>query len=225
MINIVKTAKKDSRHIFLLLYWPLYLGFFFFTERFIDAEYTVIECGLDRIIPFCEFFIIPYVMWYFYLVWIHLYTLIYDVKSFKKLMYFIIICFSLACVFFVVFPNCQILRPETFPRDNIFTNAVKFLYTIDTNTNVCPSLHVAGSLAVLFTAWNAKGLNKPLPRILNIIITALITISTLFLKQHSLIDAIAAIILCAILYPIVYILPEKTNLKGINISKKVKISG
>lgn len=205
----MQTSNKPLYHLLMLLFWPLYLGYFFFIERFANLSFTAVECSLDHIIPFCEYFIIPYVLWYFYLIGIHLYTLFYDIASFKKLMYFIIASFSVACVIFAVFPTEQLLRPENFPRDNIFTDAVKFLYTIDTNTNVCPSLHVGGSLAVLFTAWNAKGLNTPFWRILNIIITLLITASTVFLKQHSILDTAAAVILCAAIYPIAYILPDK----------------
>ena len=218
------TEKTNYRHLLLLLYWPAYICFFFFIERFLSLEYTVIECNLDRLIPFCEYFIIPYVGWYLYLLWIHIYTLIHDTVSFKKLMYFIIISFTIANAFFVIFPNSQMLRPETFPRDNIFSDTVKFLYTIDTNTNVCPSLHVTGSFAVLFTAWNAKGLNKTTWRIFNIITTLLITASTFFLKQHSLLDTAAALILCAIVYPIAFVLPEKITAKQPKPSKKLKIT-
>ena len=205
------------------MFWPLYLAFFFFIERFANLTFNSVECGLDRIIPFCEFFIIPYVLWYLYLFWIHLYTLIHDVASFKKLMYFLIISFFIACVFFVSYPTEQLLRPESFPRDNIFTDAVKFLYTIDTNPNVCPSLHVAGSFAVLLTAWNTKGLNTPFWRILNIFITLFITASTVFLKQHSLIDSAAALVLCIAVYPVAFILPDKlANSKRLSGKKTVK---
>ena len=197
------------RYLLLLLYWPIYISVFFLTESLIVSDLTVIECGLDRIIPFCEFFIIPYIMWYLYLVWIHLYTLLNDTEIFKKLMYFIIISFSLACVIFVLFPSQQLLRPESFPRDNIFTDAVKFLYKIDTNTNVFPSLHVVGSFAVLFASWNVQGLNTTGWRIVNIILTVLITLSTVFLKQHSALDILSALVLCAVVYPIAFILPNK----------------
>lgn len=222
-VYILKRDKKSFYHIFLLIFWPIYLSFFFFIERFANLSFYPVECRLDHLIPFCEYFIIPYVLWYLYLFWIHLYTLIHDVASFKKLMYFLIMSFFIACIFFVSYPTEQLLRPETFERDNIFTNAVKFLYTIDTNTNVCPSLHVGGSLAVLLTAWNAKGLNTAFWRILNIFFTLIITASTVFLKQHSLIDTLAALVLCAIVYPLAFILPDKlANYKRISGKKTVK---
>ncbi len=205
---------KEFRHLFLLLFWFFYLLSFFILERVVIAQYTSVYSQLDDIIPFCEFFIIPYVFWYLYLVIIHLYTLKYDVDSFKKLMYFLILSFGIATVVFMVFPNMQQLRPKDFTRDNIFTDTVKFLYVIDTNTNVCPSLHVVGSLAVLFTAWNTKGLNRPLYRTIFLIVAVLIMLSTVFLKQHSVVDIFAGILLSVAVYPFAFIIPNKLKRKA-----------
>ena len=207
-------TSKDFRHLFLLLFWVFYLLSFFVLERIVVTEYTPIYSRLDDIIPFCEFFIIPYVFWYLYLVIIHLYTLKNDIESFEKLMYFLILSFGIATVVFAVFPNEQNLRPTEFMRDNIFTDTVKFLYVIDTNTNVCPSLHVVGSLAVLFTAWNTKGLNKPLYRIIFLICAVLIILSTVFLKQHSVVDIFAGILLSIAVYPFAFIIPNKLKRKA-----------
>lgn len=200
---------KNYKHLFLLLFWVVYLSSFFFLERGVETVYAPIYSFIDDLIPFCEFFIIPYVFWYLFLVFIHLYTLKYDVESFKKLMYFLVVSFGTATVIFAAFPNMQELRPTVFERDNVFTDAVKFLYTIDTNTNVCPSLHVVGSFAVLFTAWNAKGLNKTGYRLVFTFITLLITVSTVFLKQHSVVDIFAGVILSFAVYPIAFLLPDR----------------
>lgn len=206
-------CSKEYNHLFLLLFWVVYLFSFFFLERGVDTVYAPIYSKWDDVIPFCEFFIIPYVFWYLFLLFIHLYTLKYDVDSFKKLMYYLILSFGTATVIFAVFPNMQELRPTEFQRNNIFTDAVKFLYTIDTHTNVCPSLHVVGSFAVLFTAWNAKGLNKWGYRIIFFVITILITLSTVFLKQHSVIDINMGIILSFAVYPIAFYLPKRIKRK------------
>lgn len=45
---------------------------------------------------------------------------------------------------YLVFPTCQDLRPTQFARDNILTRFVAWFYNFDTNTNVCPSIHVLG---------------------------------------------------------------------------------
>ena len=67
-------------------------------------------------------------------------------------MQFIIITYSAAILIYMRFPNCQELRPLVFERDNILTRFMAGFYQFDTNTNVCPSVHVIGSAAVMFCA-------------------------------------------------------------------------
>ena len=119
-------------------------------------------------------------------------------------MSFIGLSFMTAIAFFLIFPNGQDLRPVAFERDNIFTRAIAGLYVVDTNTNVLPSLHVVGSFAVPFAAQNCKKLNKPLLIILLYVVAILISISTVFIKQHSLLDIIVAVPYSVIFYLIVY---------------------
>ena len=88
----------------------------------------------------------------------------------------------------------------------MLTDIVKALYSFDTNTNVCPSLHVIGAIAVLISVWHAKGLNRIWIKALFIILTVLISLSTVFLKQHSFVDVIAALPVCLIAYIAVYAL-------------------
>ena len=73
-------------------------------------------------------------------------------------------------------------------------------YQFDTNTNVCPSIHVIGSFAGAFALWECRALQKPQYRAAIVIATLLISISTVFVKQHSVIDVAAALPLCAIGY-------------------------
>lgn len=200
-------TSPEFRHIFLLIYWPIYGATFFFLEWGLSLDYKPIESALDAKIPFCEFFIIPYLLWFGYMVWIHIYTLLFDVKQFKKLLYFIMLINTVTLIIFVLFPSKQELRPTQFERDNIFVNTVVNFYKTDTNTNVCPSLHVTNSIAVLFASWNSKGLNTTPIRIINIILTFLISISTVFLKQHSIVDVYVGVALCAVAWVIVYFLP------------------
>lgn len=80
-----------------------------------------------------------------------------------------------------------------FPRDNLFTRLVALVYSQDTNTNVCPSLHVVGSMAVCFAAWNCRRLRKPLMQGAIWAFAFLVAVSTVFVKQHSALDLILAV--------------------------------
>ena len=104
------------------------------------------------------------------------------------------------------FPKRLDLRPTVFPRDNIFTDAVKWLYQTDTSTNVLPSIHVFNSLAAAFAIGHSHALKKkkwvqPAAYVL----ATLIILSTMFLKQHSVTDVFAAMVMAGVIYPFVYV--------------------
>ena len=119
-------------------------------------------------------------------------------------MKFIIVSYSLTMMVYILFPNCQELRPLTFERDNIFTQFLAGFYQFDTNTNVCPSLHVTGSVAVMVAAWNSKHFHTLGWRIVFGVTAVLISVSTVFLKQHSILDVFAAVPICILTYYVAY---------------------
>ncbi|MBQ3561885.1 MAG: phosphatase PAP2 family protein [Oscillospiraceae bacterium] len=196
----------EFSHLKYLFFWPVFGFMFLFVERIYRVDYYYpMHCALDDKIPFCEYFLIPYLFWFVFLIGIHLYTLLYDVESFKRLMKYIIFTYSFAIIVYLVFPTSQELRPAVFERSNLFTEFLKGFYVFDTNTNVCPSIHVIGSLAVMFTAWHTKGLESPKWKFAFGIMAVLICASTVFLKQHSILDVFAALPICAAAYYLVFV--------------------
>ena len=93
---------------------------------------------------------------------------------------------------FFLFPTCQHLRPEVFPRENVFTWIMGLIYTFDTNTGVCPSLHVAYSLAIVSVMVKDDQLSRPF-KVLVTCFCLMVCLSTAFVKQHSVVDIIAAL--------------------------------
>lgn len=200
-----RLTEPKFRHILMLLYWPLFSLVFQLLEHRQGIEWIAVRSRFDGMIPFCEYFIIPYYFWFVYLVWMLVYTFFFDIPSFKKYMTFIIISYSLTCLIYVILPTEQNLRIDLSERSNVFEDLVWQLQTsIDNNKNVCPSLHVTGSFAVLFTAWNSERYRSVFWRAAFIAITVLISVSTVFLKQHSIIDIAAAVGLCFAIYPFVF---------------------
>ncbi len=209
---LLGTLKPDeTRHLWLLLYWPIYGLFFFFVEKIYRPDgYYSVYCPIDDLIPFCEIFLIPYLFWFVYLIGMHIYTLIYDVEAFKKMMHFIMITYSATIIIYLIFPTCQDLRPMEFERDNILTRFMAGYYAFDTNTNVCPSIHVIGSLAVMLTSFHCKNFGKGTKTVFAVL-GVLIAVSTVFVKQHSVIDILVAIPICAIAYFTCFIVKRKPN--------------
>ena len=54
------------KHAIIILYIPIYLTWFLYLERRDSVKYTDIHCFIDDYIPFCEVFIIPYLIWFLY---------------------------------------------------------------------------------------------------------------------------------------------------------------
>lgn len=185
-------------HLKLLLGWVGYFTLYFLTEQLIPAENCyVVHSRLDDLIPFCEWFLIPYVFWYLLIVGSLLWFLLYNVEGFKSLQSYIIVTQVVAMAIYIAFPNRQDLRPEVFPRENFLTQAVGFLYRVDTNTNVCPSLHVAYSLGIA-SVWLKEKAAHPVWKAFVVMAVVLICLSTMFLKQHSAVDFFAALPVCAL---------------------------
>ncbi|MFR0986473.1 MAG: hypothetical protein ACLSFZ_08015 [Frisingicoccus sp.] len=55
--------------------------------------------------------------------------------------------------------NGHLLRPIEFPREYIYRYG-RFLYTIDTPTNVLPSIHVYNSIAAFIAIARCKALKN-----------------------------------------------------------------
>lgn len=176
------------RHLLLLSSWIIYFVLYFLTENLIPAERCApMHCGLDDVIPFCEYFVVFYVFWYLFIFGSIAYFLFFDVKSFSKLQIFIAVTQAVAMFCYIFFPTRQDLRPEVFARDNVFTRILELIYTFDTNTGVNPSLHVAYSCAVAVVFWYKKNFSVWL-KALTTFIAVMICLSTAFVKQHSMVD-------------------------------------
>ena len=208
--RLSKINTPEYKHLWLLLFWPIYIARYLLVENLNPAAaYHPIHCALDDVIPFQEGFLIFYALWYVFIVGMHLYTLLYDVKSYKIYTKFLLISLGISSIIFLIYPSCQELRPAEFPRDNLLTRIVSILYTVDTNTNVFPSEHAIGALAVLAAAIHTDSLRTPGKITAIAILAVLIGLSTVFLKQHSILDVLAALPICAVAYLLCYGRREK----------------
>lgn len=207
-----KLSKKSLREFFrsykalviIAIYCVLYLAAFFYLEER-NTSYYVIRFGIDAYIPFCEFFIVPYMLWFAYVALAVVYFCIKDQEEGNKLVAFLIAGMTVFLIVSAVFPNGHHLRPKTFARDNIFVDMVKKLYIADTSTNVLPSIHVYNSIAVMISVCRTSLLkNHKVIKTGLMLLGASIICSTVLLKQHSMLDVMVAFILAALVYTICY---------------------
>lgn len=195
----------EFAHLKWLLYWPVQGLVFLYLERFYQVDsYYAVHCSLDDMIPFHEAALIPYLFWFVLLAGIQIYLLLYDTAAFCRMMKFIAITYTAAMVTYFLFPTCQDLRPETFARDNVLTRFISGFYQFDTNTNVCPSIHVLGAVASMLGGWDCKHLQRPAWKLGFLTAAVLICLSTVFMKQHSVMDVATALVVCLVVYPVCY---------------------
>ena len=196
---------KNYRHGLLLLYFPFYLAAFAYLEKRVPDRLHIINCAIDQHIPFIEVFIIPYLLWFAYIAVAGIYFFFKEKDTFCKLMYLGMIGMTIFIVVSYVYPNGLELRPTTFTRDNIFIQLTKMIYSMDTPTNVLPSIHVFNSMAVYFAVKNSERLKEnKAAKWGAFLMTSSIILSTMFLKQHSVIDVLTALILSCLSYNLIY---------------------
>ena len=213
-LRLSSLRSPQYRHLLLLIFWPIF-GAVFWTLEYLWPQivlrltghplyYHPIEVALDASIPFCEWFLIPYLLWFVLLIWIMVYGLLFEIQLFRRFMWFVILSYSATALLYLLFPNMQPLRPTVFPRRNLLTAIVQGIYDFDTNTNVCPSIHVLGTMAAVTAGLHSNRLNTRAWRLFFLLCGVAISLSTVLLKQHSIVDLFAALLLSLLCYPIVF---------------------
>ncbi len=196
---------KKYNHALVFLYGLIYMPWFLYLENHVTADYYLIHSPLDDYIPFIEYFVVPYLLWFLFITVGSFYLFFTDKREFLRMAAFLIAGMTAFLVICTVFPNGLHLRPEEFPRDNIFTDMVRYVYRTDTPTNVLPSMHVFNSLGLCIGLTRSDSVKKhPFACACIYSLTVLIILSTMFLKQHSVTDVIAGLVLAGILYQAVY---------------------
>ena len=169
--------------------------------RIIEIKNSVVSyinhTSLDERIPFVSAFIIPYFLWFFFIAATFLYFIVVRdnedaYRRFSNTIFFGCTAFIVVSVFF---PNGQDLRPVV-TGSGIFARIPAFLYSIDTPTNVFPSIHVFNSIACCAAILRDEVIGKmKTGRLGTLALTISIVLATMFLKQHSVIDVMGAILL------------------------------
>lgn len=204
---------KQHKYCYAVGYMVFYLAAFFLSERVLEPKY-IISCALDDRIPFNEFFVIPYCSWFLLLPASWLYTMVTSKKDFQDLCMIMFGGMTLSILLYWIFPNGLNLRPAAIP-DNFCGRLVHMLHEVDTPGNVCPSIHVSSSTAVMAVALRSGELRrKPVIRWGVCLLAAAICVSTMFLKQHSAVDVVCGCLVTVVLTVFVYGTPWRTWMKG-----------
>ncbi|MDO5416660.1 MAG: serine/threonine protein phosphatase [Lachnospiraceae bacterium] len=199
-INWVKT----HRYCLVGLYLFVFLIGFFLLERFAPEPRYILHSVIDDWIPFCEWFVIPYFLWYAWVPVFLIFFMVTDKEAYLKLCFILFTGATLCLVIYAVWPNGLELRRE-IEADNFCADVVRFVRSIDPACNVCPSIHVSSTAAIHLVIRRSKAFrDSRRMKGLSWAVTIAICISTLFIKQHSVIDVFWGWVLSYVLYRAAY---------------------
>ena len=190
-----------SRHPiwFMAFYLVFYLSVFHWLEVNITVPEVWVHCHLDDLIPFCKYAVIPYLAWFLWIPFTLFYLLWKAPRAdFWRLCLPLFAGMTIALAVYVILPNGLDLRPYRVYGSDIFARIVRQLYSTDTATNVCPSIHVFNSVTLMMAYYRSRIFESPRRRWMrpaSAVLCLSIIASTVLLKQHSCIDVVMGILL------------------------------
>ncbi len=208
------------RLLFMLLV-PAAQGIYFLINLTTTRAYDI-TIYLDKFIPFNEWFIIPYVFWYVYTFGALLILAYTDYKTYYKLLFSIVTGMMICFIVYYFFPT-TVPRPNV-PGTNLLQKMVLIIYGNDKPYNCFPSIHMMDTL--LITLFVFKHNRNLILKISSAVICVSIYLSTWFVKQHSILDAVASTILAIILFFVFenqYVIRKLESLReALTFQKRVK---
>lgn len=171
----------------------IYQAICYFLAKFTPFAAHVVGGEIDNAIPFLPIFIIHYVLWYLFLIVVP--CMLYQENK-ENFYWYLVTNFlvdTIATIIFIFYPTL-LIRPEIHV-DNIFTWLVSLIYWGDTPALNCfPSIHCASCFIAIFIMIKGNKIKKEY-RFTTSIFAILIIASTLFIKQHVVVDVVGAFIL------------------------------
>lgn len=209
--------QEKNYNFLFFVYFLIYVPWFSYLEKHVTYFHQM-NTYLDDNIPFCKYFVVPYIAWFFYVCFAYIYFYNKTDQLFKQMGMFLTLGMTIALLICTIFPNgLYEFRPDNIQNNDIFDKLILFIYSSDTSTNVFPSIHVYNSIGVnlAIQKFNNFKYNKIVHFGSNLL-CILICMSTILIKQHSLYDVMGSIILAIIIYQFTY----KTQNKEVFIKEK-----
>lgn len=195
MLQWIKTHKYALAGLYLFVF----LAGFGLLELVVKEPKIIIHCPVDDWIPFCEWFVIPYFLWY---AWVPVFMIWFMLKSrydYLKLCFVMLGGATICLVIYAIWPNGLDLRRE-ITAHNFCAEVVRFLRSVDPPYNVCPSIHVSSTVSVHRIICQSRSFrdNKKMKWISRGVTWA-ICLSTMLIKQHSVIDVVCGWLLTEVM--------------------------
>lgn len=212
----MKYLKENKKYILLILALIALQSLVYFCSKFFEPYQIVLNNKIDDKIPFIPQFVHFYYIWYILLLLVPLLLLKYNKQAFNNYILTFITFITFVFMCYVAFPTTLIRH--TFEVNSLSTFIVDLVYKTDTPVyNLFPSAHCAYAFLFITTMLDTKEINKKI-KITIILISIGVILSTLFIKQHVIIDVIGALSIIPIYY---FVKKQKINLEGNKLYAKI----
>ena len=207
MLYAKQNFVKYKHFVYLVMVFLFLILWFSHLKETIIPRH-IMYSRFDGMIPFVKEFVVAYYFWFAYMAIGFIYLGLVSKADFYRMEIFLALGMSVSFAIFMLYPNAQFPRPSV-PGKDVFSNLVNFIYAHDGTNNVFPSIHVCNSIGVHLALINCSKLkDKKFIKSLSFVVSVSICASTVFIKQHSIIDVAGGMILAFLVYMFIYKLPK-----------------
>jgi len=201
-----KIEWKKYRPLLLMLVFPVLGWMYAATNNIENQEVYSLATAVDSAIPFVKYFALPYSVWIFYIYVCLFYFFKKDINVYYRSLMTYVISAMLCYLIYSVFQT-TVARPPVVGNDP-FAWLMNYIYNRDEPFNCFPSIHSFSSYMVMRAIWTSSFRNKWNFTLITGM-SSLIILSTLFVKQHVIMDVLGAIFLVEVVTAFIIIFERK----------------
>ncbi|MCD9020472.1 phosphatase PAP2 family protein [Cohnella silvisoli] len=197
---------KKYAPLLLMLVFPVLGLMYALTNNNSNQEVYRLVTAVDQAIPFVKYFALPYSVWIFYIYVCLFYFFKKDVNVYYRALITYIVCALICYLIYTVFQT-TVSRPIVTGSDP-FSALMRYIYDRDQPYNCFPSIHCFSSYMVMRMVWTSSFRNKWNVTLITGM-SSLIIVSTLFVKQHVIMDALAGFFLVEVVVAAMIVFERK----------------
>lgn len=202
--------KIKKKHFVLFIVMAASMGLYYLTNKPIGViHHLTLPC--EAYIPLIKQFVVIYHASYPFMLINLVLFLILNKVLFVESAASIALGNVLAFLTFLLYQT-EVPRPEIF-GDDMFSQLLRLTYQMDKPYNGFPSQHVLTTTIILIAILKSKSTKGY--KIFSAILCTLILLSTLFIKQHMLLDVFGGVVYGSASYIIVAYVMKSNRKKGI----------
>lgn len=208
-MNLKSMNWRKYSPLLLMLMFPVLGWMYALTNNIENQEVYNLAMAADEAIPYLKWFALPYSVWIFYIYVCLFYFFKKDISVYYRNLMTYAICALLCYLIYSVFQT-TVARPPVI-GDDPFSWLMRYIYNRDQPYNCFPSIHCFSSYMVMRAIWTSSFRNKwNLTLITGM--SSLIIMSTLFVKQHVIMDVLGAIFVVEVVTAAIILVERRAKL-------------